>query len=285
MSGFGVAGAGSASRARLTWVKICGHRRPETALAAARAGAHAIGLIFAPSPRRVSLRDARAICAELPPEVERVGVFVDQEPAVVAETALAVGLTAVQLHGFESPEALAEIREEMARLLACGGNPGASGGRGPVEVYKAIRVRDRGRLAQLGPYLRTGGQTSLTAASVPAASPPAASPPETSPLPRYLLDAFVPGLAGGAGRTFDWELARAASAEFPGRMILAGGLNPGNVAGAIAWVRPWGLDVSSGVETGGEKDPELMAAFLRAVRAADLAVKEAESKEAAHVDG
>lgn len=240
MSPFGPAGRG-----RRTWVKICGHRRPESALAAAQGGADAIGLVFAPSPRRVSQLDARAICAELAPEIERIGVFVDQEPAAVAEIALETGLTAVQLHGCESPETLAET----ARRLAAG--------RRTVEVYKAVSVRDRGSLAGLGPFLR----------------------------PRYLLDAYVPGLPGGSGRSFDWDLALAATAEFPeGRMILAGGLNPGNVAGAIARVRPWGVDVSSGVETGGDKNPELIAAFLRAVREGDLRLTEAaEAKEAAHV--
>lgn len=85
-----------------------------------------------------------------------------------------------------------------------------------------------------------------------------------------LLDAHLPGRYGGTGRRFDWSLARALDRP----VILSGGLTPDNVAEAIRQARPYGVDVSTGVETDGEKDPEKIAAFVRAVREADRQLEE-----------
>jgi phosphoribosylanthranilate isomerase len=83
----------------------------------------------------------------------------------------------------------------------------------------------------------------------------------------FLLDGFAPGLVGGTGRTFDWSLAK--QAKQYGKIILAGGLTPGNVAEAVRQVQPWGVDVATGVESEpGKKDPHLMRAFIQAARAA-----------------
>jgi len=87
----------------------------------------------------------------------------------------------------------------------------------------------------------------------------------------FLLDGFVAGLPGGTGRTFDWSLAEKAGSY--GRIILAGGLTPANVVMAIRQVRPWGVDVCSGVEREpGKKDPRQMREFIQAVRAATEAL-------------
>lgn len=84
----------------------------------------------------------------------------------------------------------------------------------------------------------------------------------------FLLDAFHPSLSGGTGRPFDWELAREANRY--GTIILAGGLNPGNVGRAVQEVHPFAVDVASGVESApGQKDPALLRAFFAAVQAAD----------------
>lgn len=84
----------------------------------------------------------------------------------------------------------------------------------------------------------------------------------------FLLDAYAPDVPGGTGRTFDWSLARRATGL--GRLILAGGLTPGNVARAVREVHPFGVDVSTGVEDApGEKNAEAIRAFVRAVREAD----------------
>ncbi len=79
-----------------------------------------------------------------------------------------------------------------------------------------------------------------------------------------MLDTRVNGLAGGSGRAFDWNLARGMSERFA--LILSGGLTPENVTQALELVRPFGVDVSSGVETDGQKDPEKIRKFIEQVR-------------------
>ena len=115
-------------------VKVCGITNPVDARAAADAGADAIGLVFAESPRRVSVERAREIAAALPEGVSKVGVFVDAEPEEVLRIAREVGLDYAQLHGDEPPEALAEIRE------------------GGVGVMKALRVRNAESLVDVERY-------------------------------------------------------------------------------------------------------------------------------------
>jgi phosphoribosylanthranilate isomerase len=115
-------------------VKVCGITNPDDARVAADAGADAIGLIFAESPRRVSVERAREIAAALPVGVLKVGVFVDADPEEVLRIARVVGLDYVQLHGDEPPEALAEIRD------------------GGIGVMKALRVRNAEALAAVERY-------------------------------------------------------------------------------------------------------------------------------------
>lgn len=90
------------------------------------------------------------------------------------------------------------------------------------------------------------------------------------PVCALLLDAHLPGRYGGTGRRFDWSLARALDRP----VILSGGLTPDNVAEAIRQARPYAVDVSTGVETHGEKDPEKITAFVQAVRQADRQLEE-----------
>jgi phosphoribosylanthranilate isomerase len=115
-------------------VKVCGITNPDDARVAADAGADAIGLVFAESPRRVSVERAREIAAALPEGVLKVGVFVDAEPGEVLRIVREVGIDYVQLHGDEPPEALAEIRD------------------GGVGVMKALRVRNAETLAAVERY-------------------------------------------------------------------------------------------------------------------------------------
>jgi phosphoribosylanthranilate isomerase len=115
-------------------VKVCGITNPDDASVAADAGADAIGLIFAESPRRVSVERAREIAAALPAGVLKVGVFVDAEPGEVLRIAREVGLDYAQLHGDEPPESVAEIRD------------------GGVGVMKALRVRNAEALAAVERY-------------------------------------------------------------------------------------------------------------------------------------
>jgi len=200
-------------------VKICGISDSATAVVAAEAGADAIGLIFAPSRRRVTAAQAREIAAALPPFVTKVGVFVDEERGRIEESIAACGLGAVQLHGAEPPEFCAGFR---------------------VPVVKAIRVKDASSLEQ------------MTAYHVDA----------------FLLDTFDASALGGTGRTFDWTLAIQAARTH--RTILSGGMTPVNVVEALTRVVPYGVDVSSGVETDGRKDHAKIRDFIRRVREWDV---------------
>ena len=213
-------------------VKICGITRPQDARAAAEAGADAIGLVFAASPRRVTPTVAARIVEALPPWVAPVGVFVDETPAVIRAVAAEAGLAAVQLHGDESPEAAADL----GRLKVIKAMPAAA----QSDVEAALRWRERAQRLGRAPDA-------------------------------YMVDARVAGgPRGGTGRAADWLLAARMIAEGFWPLILAGGLDPDNVAAAIAAVRPWGVDASSGLEIEpGLKSPEKIAAFVEAVRRAE----------------
>lgn len=205
-----------------TAVKICGITRIEDALAAAYAGAHAIGLIFAPkSPRLVAPEAAAAIVRALPPFVTPVTLFVNQDPAYVRRVIEQVRPQLLQFHGDESP----------AYCAAFG-----------MPYIKAVRVRAGVDLLQYARLFATAKG--------------------------LLLDAFVEGNHGGTGAVFDWSLI---PREFSMPLVLAGGLDPGNVGEAVRRVRPWAVDVSSGVEASkGIKDAAKVAAFIRGVRNADV---------------
>lgn len=191
-------------------------------MVAAQAGADAIGLVFfAPSPRNLSIEQARAIAAALPPFVTRVALFVNPEPAIVREVIASVPLEMLQFHGDETPEFCASFG---------------------LPYLKALRVRPGLDLLE-----------SL------ARFPDAAG---------WLLDAFREDKWGGTGTTFDWNVVPRRSAR---PLVLSGGLDAGNVGLAVRTVRPWAVDVSSGVERAkGVKDHEAIRRFIEAVREADL---------------
>lgn len=212
-------------------IKICGIRRLPDALAAAEAGADAIGLNFwRPGRRYVAPEVARQIARALPPFVCKVGVFVDEDPERVREISDLVGLDALQLHGEETPEICAAF---------------------DLPVIKSIKVRGPESLDALTRYRVAG----------------------------YLLDTHVPGAAapGGSGRTFDWSLA--ARAREAGPIVLSGGLTPDNVEEAITKARPYAVDVASGVETDGDKDPSKIRAFVARVQAWNAAQQAAQAGE------
>jgi len=206
---------------RRTRVKICGITRIDDALAAAAAGADAIGLVFyAASPRSIGIDQAAAICAALPPFVSAVGLFVDADAEAVQSVLRQVPLSALQFHGDEAPPFCAQFRRPY---------------------LKALRMRD---------------DLDLTAAAQ-----------QFSRASALLLDTYRAGVAGGTGESFDWE--RVPSAMAP-RIVLAGGLKPGNVEQAIIQVRPYAVDVSGGVESApGIKDAAMVQSFIAAVRRAD----------------
>ncbi|MBN2563373.1 MAG: phosphoribosylanthranilate isomerase [Phycisphaerae bacterium] len=214
-------------------IKICGMTRPEDAVAAAEAGVDAIGLVFAKSPRQVTVRQACRIAAALQPFVSAVGVFVNARAATVLRTADDVGLSEVQLHGDESPEFVTRLHAAQART---------------IRVIKALRVRDRAFVDQVSAFSDVG-------------------------VAGILLDAFSPQARGGSGKRFDWDLVagtrESGALDNAPPLILAGGLTPQNVRAGIRRLRPWGVDTSSGVEDEpGIKSAEKIAQFVMAARSA-----------------
>jgi phosphoribosylanthranilate isomerase len=216
-------------------IKICGITTVEDAMRAAAAGADAVGLNFYPkSPRFVDVPTAEAIVHALPSGIARVGLFVNREAHEIRELFGRLGLDLIQLHGDESP----------SFLTALGGLP----------ILRSFRITADG-LDPVLDYLSECRQRNC--------------------LPqRVLLDACKKGHYGGTGELADWAAARqypAASWHPP--LVLAGGLTPGNVAEAIAMVRPSGVDTASGVERSpGHKDPRLVEDFVRAAREAFEAI-------------
>lgn len=204
-----------------TRVKICGITRTEDALAAAGAGADAVGFVFyPPSPRFVSIERAIELRNVLPPFVQTVALFVNPERKFVDDVLNQVRPSMLQFHGEEAPE-------------FCSGFS--------VPWLKACRVREGVDLLE---YFR----------SYPGAS-------------GWLADAYVDGY-GGAGQSFDWSLV---PPERDRPLVLSGGLGVDNVREAIRRVRPWAVDVSSGVESAkGIKDAAKIAAFIREVKNADV---------------
>jgi phosphoribosylanthranilate isomerase len=210
------------SRPKRTRVKICGITRPEDGIAAASAGADAIGLVFyAKSPRHVTPQQARSIINALPPFVTTVGLFVDASRAEIEAVLNEVPLDTLQFHGEESPEFCASFSRPY---------------------FKAISMRD-------DIDLHSEAERFASASAL-------------------LVDTFQAGVPGGTGVSFDWKRL---PADLSKPLILAGGLNPDNVAQAIIQARPYAVDVSSGVEAAkGIKDAEKIAAFMRGVVKADV---------------
>tara|TARA_B100000686_G_C16759966_1_gene958007 strand:- start:601 stop:1284 length:684 start_codon:yes stop_codon:yes gene_type:complete len=208
------------------FIKICGITNEEDALLAVAVGADAVGFVFAPSSRQVAATRVSEIVRRLPPDVLTVGVFRNELPERVISVINSTGLMAAQLHGFESPSQVQQVKEEVRT------------------VFKAVTA---------------GSDSFQDAASFGADA--------------VLVDSAEPG----SGEVFDWQMAENAPQGVP--LILAGGLTPDNVVGAIGKVQPWGVDVSSGVERSpGIKDPILVRAFVEAARTTE-SMQKAEDTE------
>ncbi len=212
----------------MTRVKICGIKEKSHALAVIESGGDLIGLVFAPSQRRVTPAQAREIVSTAKSRSEAigtVGVFVNMPAPEVNAIADDCNLDWVQLSGDEPWEYCRQINKP---------------------IIKAMRIKQGQSAEQIAADL-AAGESILSAQKH-----------------LYLLDTQVEGRYGGTGTTFNWKLARQAAERFP--IILAGGLTPENVSQAIETVAPWGVDVSSSVETDGVKDIAKIRAFIEAVR-------------------
>jgi phosphoribosylanthranilate isomerase len=204
----------------MTLVKVCGIKTIDEARAAREEGVWAVGLVFAPSPRRIEPVAAARICRAMINGPLKIGVFVNEELDSIRRIAALCRLDAVQLHGEESPRLVEQL------------------------VWPVIK-----------------------------------SFPVDGPLDHKLLEQWKPwayhfdskswgSVRGGTGRVFNWDHLHG----LPGRerIIVSGGLDPDNVGRLINRLKPWAVDVSSGVEhPGGGKDPEAIQRFMARVREAD----------------
>ena len=215
----------------MLWIKICATTNLDDARAALDAGANALGFILTASPRQITPEKAAEIISALPPSVEKIGVVVNESPEALAKLAADTGLTGLQLHGDEPAEQLPEFRRAL----------------GLRKVIKTLQARELlVDSAKLDAYLA-----------------------QRKSYDGILLDSGSAAARGGTGQTFDWNamLPVVLRIKEVAPVVIAGGLNPENVAEAVRLFDPCGVDVVSGVERAvGKKDEAKMRAFITAAR-------------------
>lgn len=198
-------------------IKLCGMSRPEDIAAVNELKPDYIGfVIWEPSKRYVSGKEAGELKKMLDPGIKAVGVFVNEIPENVAELANTDVIDLIQLHGDEDDDYISRLRKLTAKPL-----------------IQAIRIVSKDDIIRA----------------------------EKSPADHILLDS-----GKGGGKTIDWELAALISRPY----FLAGGLNTENVSEAVKKLHPYAVDVSSGIETDGHKDPVRMREFITAVHASEV---------------
>jgi phosphoribosylanthranilate isomerase len=217
----------------MTWVKICGITNLEDALTAVEAGADALGFVFyEKSPRSIGSEAAWRIVKELPSAVEKIGVFVNQFEDSICSLADEAGLSAIQMHGDNEDPHVADLIVKRRPHLKI------------VVSISMCRPKPEDWAMLWHPDV----------------------------VHAFLVDSGGSSKHGGTGQRFDWQTGRRSVEAIAnlGRVVVAGGLTPSNVAEAIRILKPWGVDVSSGVEAmPGKKDPEKVRAFVSAVRQAE----------------
>ncbi|MFL9825137.1 phosphoribosylanthranilate isomerase [Rhodoplanes sp. SY1] len=209
-------------------IKICGLTTSEAVEATVAAGADMAGfVVFPPSPRHVDLARGRTLAAQAKGRLLRVALTVDADDALLDDIVAALDPDWLQLHGKETPERVAAVKERFGRL-----------------VMKALGIAAAADLARVPAYAAVADRILFDA-----------RPPKDATRP------------GGLGQAFDWRLLDNLD---PGLVhMLSGGLDPANVAEALRITRAPAVDVSSGVERApGDKDPQKVADFVRAARAA-----------------
>lgn len=222
----------------MTLVKICGVTDPKHARAAAAFGADFVGMVFAPSRRQVTIGQAKRIAAALRKErgcLPPGAAAGEVEEAVRQTRPLLVGVFADQ-----DADTINAISDE------CGLDVVQLSGSESWEMCAMIR-RPVFKCMKVKP----GDAASVVLANMGAGG-------------IVLLDPYVSGTYGGTGQILDWFMAAEVAAQVP--TVLAGGLKPDNVSHAVRTVRPWAVDVSSGVETEGSKDTEKIREFIAAAK-------------------
>ena len=220
----------------MTLVKICGISDPESARVAATCGADFIGMVFAPSRRQITVGQAKAISGSVSVSTGgnplMSGSISFLEMLLEKRRPLIVGVFADQ-----DIEAINSIADEcnLDLIQISGSENWEVCKQINRPVLKCVKIREEEKSGDI--------IDSVKADAIP------------------LLDSYVAGAYGGTGQSIDWEVAAQISRQIP--IVLAGGLNPANVFEAINVVHPWAVDVSSGVETSGVKDPIKIEAFLK----------------------
>ena len=214
----------------MTKIKICGLSDFETAFAAIQSGADSIGMVFAPSQRQIPMEEAIHLIRSIHNLKPR--------PVIVGVfvNRVATGVNRVaELCGLDWVQLSGTETWEYCKQIE-----------GPlIKVIHISGQKSKDVIAEIEEGHRTLATKEF----------------------RCLLDTADRKAYGGTGQTFDWQVARDVAARFP--VTIAGGLTPENVGQLVKEVQPWGVDVSSGVETNGLKDPTKIAAFIQAVRRAE----------------
>lgn len=221
----------------MTRVMVCGSREEADIDLLVKAGVDAIGLITEVKqvlPCNLSGAQARRLAARIPPLISVVLILTEERVEEVHRLVEHVRPDAVQLHGFNRPEEVAALKEKV-----------------PVRVVKTVHLQGARALAQ-----PEGGALEALVAGYLEAGADA-----------ILLDSYHEGKVGATGRTVDFQVARhLRDAIWPRPLLLAGGLDAGNVGEAIRRVRPFAVDVFTGVTREGRLDPLKVREFVAAVR-------------------
>ena len=223
------------------WIKICGNTSLEDARFAAESGAHAVGFVFAPSPRQVEPKLVSKITQQLPVQLEKYGVFVDAGFDEIVSTVAECGLTGVQIHRSSDESLCSRLRRHFAHFPQ------------RISILHVLPCKDHDpifdqQLSELG---------------------------RNDALDGVLVDSSTARAVGGTGTSFNWLQAQSSFLRAAPhlRLIAAGGLSPENVKQAIQILRPWGVDVVSGVESApGKKDPAKVQAFIRSAQEAAVEI-------------
>ncbi|MGI8770169.1 MAG: phosphoribosylanthranilate isomerase [Acidobacteriaceae bacterium] len=229
------------------WIKICGNTNLDDARHAIDAGADALGFVFAPSPRRVTCEQVASITALLPAGVEKYGVFGDAGFDEILAIVYTAGLTGVQLHGSTDTGLPLRLRTYFAAQS---------------RLISIVSVLHFDPNVTGGPSV-TGD---LSGNPVPGFEHQLTSLAQDHAVDAALVDSRTANAAGGTGLTFNWQAAQTSFLRMAPhlRIIAAGGLRPENVAEAIHTLRPWGVDVVTGVEASpGRKDHARVTTFIR----------------------
>jgi phosphoribosylanthranilate isomerase len=216
----------------MTKIKICGIKTEAHALAAAEAGADFIGLVFTQSPRQITPAQANNIIAAL----KQGQTDAPEIVGIFANTPVYVVNRIAEFCHLDYVQLSGVETMEYCRELT-------------PPIFKVMRISRHHKPEQVCQDLTAWSNFFSDHKHI------------------FLLDTYDSGRYGGTGKQMDWDVAKAIAEKF--NLIIAGGLTPENVPVAINKVRPWGVDVSSGMETEGEKDMNKIKAFIKAVRDAD----------------